>query len=143
MSINRRGFLGLFGRGAAAAAFVPFVVPSSAKVVAAQKFAPAGFSEMPPAPAPTKGAKVWMFGSIYDSLRVQITPERAVQFYMGRYWTDEPEVAGAVRMALKLMPAGYHHSNLLGLEIKAAEDLVALQKARKRIESERVPRWGE
>jgi hypothetical protein len=85
-----------------------------------------------------------MFGSIYSKLRVQITPTRAVQFHEGRYWTDDPQVAEALRRALRVAVAGVHHGGrrqakdtlgyehapgTCGWEIVTAADLERLQAA--------------
>lgn len=126
--MQRRGFLGIFG-GATAAAFVPFVVPESVGTGYASPETPAVPALVP---KPPKGKKVWMFGSIYSKLRIQITPTKAVQFYEGRYWTRGKEVADAVRAALDI---GFTHPmsgsppEPYGWELTTADDLARLQAA--------------
>lgn len=108
--MERRGFLkflGIGGAAAAATAFVPFVIPASTRAADIGKtvLSPA----IAPLPQPTKGKKVWIFGSIYSMLRIQISPKQAIQFLNGRYWTEDQKVAEAVTLALSKSVAGVHH----------------------------------
>lgn len=99
--MKRRGFLGIFGTGAAAA-FVPFVVPGSMQ----ERVAPAA------APAVLPPAKAWVFQSHYRNLWIQLTPQRVAKFSDGCFRTEDPKEAEAVREALRGMKTMHSHPNV-------------------------------
>lgn len=138
--MKRRRFFGLFGGAAATAAVV--LTPKFTPFVIAENDTPSTPPELPkPIPPGTK-AKTYMFGSVYDKLRIQLTPERAVQFVHGRFWTTDEMEAVAVRLALSL-PTGHHigyHGTpgiAYGREIRNRYDVAALDYNRSVVRGER------
>lgn len=126
--MKRRGFMGLFG-GATAAAFVPFVLPES--LVNKGKM-PAGQTRLPEPPklGPKRG-KAYIFGSPYPNLRVQLESEhKAIQFWFGRFWTENAKEAQQIREALDYINSNQNRSGeQVAWELVTKQDVERLSAA--------------